>query len=152
MTTIFKAREIGMVNFEDVVMVVGMCPGRQRKKDVNCEVWHGNRSGDLMEEAVAGAKNLYLTNVFNYRTTRELKDSKTLIEKGVSELLSDIRRMKPVKIICMGNFAYNHVFELISPRSKIKIVKLPHPSFVIRFNKGRQLLIDHIREEVRIHD
>lgn len=141
----FKTRRIEIE--DSPVFICGMCPGRQRKNDQNREVFHGNRTGDLVEQVIKGKKNIFLTNVFNYRIDGKI--TKDIIRIGVLELRNELLKQKPYKVIALGNFAYEHVLELIKDTGlHLNIVKLQHPSYILRFNKPKDLYIKQFLEEL----
>jgi uracil-DNA glycosylase family 4 len=132
-------------------MIVGMCPGRQRHGDNNRKVFHGNRTGDLVEKAIEGLHGIYLTNIFNtYCPGEDMKDIADVVEKGIQDLRKEILLIEPKKIVCLGDFAAKGVMKALNNLGKPNpIVRcLPHPSYVIRFNKGTEDLVKKIRAEV----
>jgi uracil-DNA glycosylase len=122
-----------------------MCPGKQRRRDRNHEVFHGNRTGDLVEEVVGDYGNVFLTNVFNYWTHGKIK--KEIILLGMKELKEDIKFFEPQKIICLGNFAFDKVCSIEG--LKMTIIKLPHPSYILRFNKDIENYKERLKEAIR---
>lgn len=123
-------------------MIVGQNPGRQREGQQNCQVFHGNRTGDLVEEAIEGLTNIILTNACNYQLPHE----QGMDYEGWAELRYLIQKHEPRKVICLGEVAYNVV---LRQRIKgLKIVKMVHPSWVNRFNHGdRKPFIKQLRRE-----
>ncbi len=115
------------------VFIVGMWPGRQRYSLQSRRVWEGNRSADFIQEILEGQTNLYLTNITNFRVA-QMTDN--LIKKGLKKLLTDIKELKPRRIICLSNFTYS---TLRREKVKTKLIRLPHPSFILRFNRSREL-------------
>lgn len=124
---------------ENPVFIVGINPGRQRKSQQTYRVWEGNRSGDLVMEAIDGYDNLFLTNVCNYQDA-ELNEEK--YEEGLEDLLKNIIELKPKRIICLGAMPHLAV-RILSP--PCEVVKLMHPSFIVRFNKDRKAYIKKLR-------
>lgn len=151
----YSPRDVDRTN--NCTMIVGMCPGRQRKKDQNLEVFHGNRTGDLIEKAIKGLHNIYLTNVFNtYCPGAQMKDLKEVIEEGIQDLTAAIKNLKPKKIICLGSVASKGVQGALKHAEKAfsdlkhpmpEVVTVQHPSYVIRFNKGVEAHVEKIRKE-----
>ena len=133
----FKPREFGMKDKTKATFIVGLSPNKQRKKDTNGEVFHGNKIGDLVEESIKGKENIFLTNVTNtYVSDREL--SAVDITKGLVELKEDLKKYKPKKVIALGASAAKQIEGLAKEKDIVKfsLVKEQHPSYVLRFNKG----------------
>lgn len=133
------------------IMFVGMNPGKTRKGKYSSHVWDGDTlTSNLLREAVEPYTNIVLTNVCNYQEVSEEK-----LNEGMNDLLQLVLRLKPRKIICLGDFAYKHVEELRMNGGEMyqryaerHVIKLPHPSYVVRFNKNRQEYINKIRKEL----
>ena len=108
---LFKPREINVTN--NPVFIIGMSPGKQRRKDCNKEVFHGNRTGDFVEQIIEieGINNIFLTNVLNFTVGEPIKEK--YIKDGLEELSDDLKRLKPYKVICLGNFAHLSVSKLV---------------------------------------
>lgn len=132
----FKDKLIGDGN-GPVTILVGQNPGRQRKSQQTYVVWEGNRSSDLLLEAISGAQNLYLTNVCNYQ---QMTDGKIL--EGLEHIRELVEDLEPRRVICFGQFAYSNVMSL---GMNVEVVKLPHPSWIVRFNKDRNLWSETLR-------
>jgi hypothetical protein len=132
-----------------VTFVVGFCPGRQRKKDANNEVFHGNKTGDLVEKLIKGKENIYLTNVFNVYLKDE-KITSDIVKEGVEELRDDVIKYKPVKVIALGTVAADTAEKISNEKGmhKFKIVKLKHPSFIMRFKKGVKEYEEKFKKEL----
>jgi uracil-DNA glycosylase len=124
------------------VMIVGLCPGRQRKKDQNFLVFHGNRTGDLVEEIIKDQDNIILTNTSNWIKQDQHKLS---AHEGAKDLIDIVSRFKPRKIICLGTYAFNFVNDR---GFTVPIVHLPHPSWVLRFNKDKNNYIKKFKHEL----
>lgn len=131
-------------DLKNPVFIVGLGPGLQRKGSKTHLAWEGNRSGDLVQEAIKGLSNIYLTNVMNYYVKGEI--SADVISKGVEQLRKDIEKYKPAKIICMGDFAFNHV-RIINPSGEV--IKFKHPSYLIRFQKPKKLYIKELKAVIK---
>lgn len=123
-----KTRSVGTL--KNPVFLVGINPGHNRDGTHTGTVWEKNRSAVLLNEAIEGLTNLYLTNVCNYTT---LTDEH--LREGLSDLKNDISVYKPSQIICFGKEAFDHVLKL-EPDSRI--IRIYHPSYIIRFNKDRE--------------
>lgn len=118
-------------------MVVGQNPGRQRVNDRTYEVFHGNRTGDLVERAIDGLENIILTNVVNFQDY-----SSQQLQEGIDDLKELVLTYKPKKIICLGGLAKFTVQHINCDSEKIYIA---HPSFVLRFNLGWEEYQDKLR-------
>jgi len=119
------------------VFLVGQNPGKQRKGEQTGRVWEGNRSSDLLLQACLGKENLYFTNICNHQ---EICD-KLLQEK--MELRQKIIDYEPRLVICLGNFAYEH---LTSLNLNVETIGIQHPSYIARFNKDKEAYVKQIRE------
>ncbi len=127
----FKTRWINKINNKEPIMIVGICPGKQRKNKQNQLVFSGNRTGDFIEKILKNGTNIYLTNIFNYLIDKKI--TLEIVQNGLEELRDDILTLKPYRIIALGNFAYNYCKEI----TNISIIKLYHPSYILRFNKNK---------------
>lgn len=123
------------------ILVVGQNPGKQRSNEQTFTVWEGNRSADLLLEALDGTQNLFFTNVCNYQVMDEGK-----ILEGLEELREIIEDYEPSKVLCFGDFAYKKVKSL---KQNVVVVKMLHPSFIVRFQKDRQEYIQAVRKELQ---
>jgi len=127
------------------VFVVGLAPGRQRYHSRTLQVWEGNRSGDFVKETLADAKNVYFTNLCNYYLTADLNEKVDVkyFEEGFEDLKKAVEKYQPRKIVCLGQpvseFAMKHFKNVVS---------LPHPSYILRFNKDVTAFKRKLRREV----
>lgn len=128
----FKSRKINIQNKNKIIMIIGICPGKQRKNNSNFEVFHGNRTGDFIENIIKNKKNIYLTNILNYTHKSTLSNRE--IELAKLKLRIKINIIKPIKIICLGNTVKKILLSMIN-EEKVKCIFLEHPSFILRFNK-----------------
>src|SRR3990167_6943389 len=111
-----EPQEVKIVNFEPVligepknpIFVIGMCPGKLRKKDTEAKAWSGDRAGSLMRQIIEGLGNAYLTNVFKKYVVGKITNE--IIADGLSELEKDVKKYKPKLIVCFGQFATKHVY------------------------------------------
>lgn len=153
MTLKFKPREIGLSKTKfTATMIVGICPGHQRKKDQNLFVLSGNRIGDLVDEAIKNHNNIYMTNIFNdyYPEIKDKKYPETAVNEGKNQLVKNINRIQPKKIICLGTYALKHATECVK-KCKVKrpsICMILHPSYIIRFNKDRNKWKQQLQKEL----
>lgn len=121
-----------------------MCPGKQRKRVKKKPVFHGNKTGDFVEEILKDEENIFLTNVFNKYID---KITDTIISNGVYALQRDIEQQKPALIICMGRFAEKHIAKL--QIENIPIISIVHPSYIIRFGKDKNIYKQTILKLIR---
>jgi uracil-DNA glycosylase len=155
--------EIQQIKFEPVsqkahqgcVMIVGMCPSRQRKKQQTLRAWEGNKTGDLMQKAIKDCENVFLTNVFNtyvYETSETGKKTKAkdisvdTINDGLQDLNEAISTYKPRKIVALGTWVEKQLANVDIKGAKI--VKLWHPGFVKRFGKDETVWIKNVQDEI----
>jgi len=138
----YEPKNIG--DLKNPVFIVGLGPGLQRKGEKTHLAWEGNRSADLVQEAIKGLDNIYLTNVMNYYVKGEI--TAEIISKGVDKLRRDINKLKPSKIICMGDFAFNHI-RIINPPGEV--IKFKHPSYLIRFQKPKDPYIKELKAAIK---
>jgi hypothetical protein len=139
----FSPRKVNIT--KNPVFIVGEIPGRPTKENhlqKQYNVWTGNKGASLILRATNGKNNIYLTNVCNYYT----EDMNDLIWlDGIGELLHDIEKYKPSKIICLGQLSY----ETMMASNQHNLIKFDHPSYIIRFkNKNKQSYINKIRKEL----
>lgn len=138
----YKTKNTGIT--ANPIFIVGMCPGKQRKKNQTRIVWEGNRSGDLMTRIIRGKKNLFLTNAFNYYVDGDVPEN--IIDEGKFDLLEDIYRYNPRKVLCFGEVARKTIKELDVVKCPIKLFK--HPSYILRFNLDKEKYIKEVRGEL----
>lgn len=130
---------------ESPIFIVGMAPGHIRKSVTCHQAWIGNRSADLMQAAIKGYTNLYLTNITNHYTSDVMTES--MIESGIVKLTEDIMKYKPVKIIAVGIFAKKHLYRLVKNKKYFgTIINVKHPSFILRFKHDRSNWIRQFRK------
>jgi uracil-DNA glycosylase family 4 len=137
-----RPKKIRITNPSKIVFIVGQNPGNKQGED---EVFYPSRTGNLIDEVISNKDNVYLTNICNYQ---DLTPSNIL--KGLADLLNDIENLKPYKIILLGRVAKvnfeRKVMKYID--ESIYVVYAHHPSFVLRFNKGKELYITNLRKEL----
>jgi uracil-DNA glycosylase len=124
------------------IIIVGQNPGRQRKdsKSIVGYCWNGNRSADLLLEAIEGQKNLILTNLCQYREMNE----DNLFECYV-DLQEKCDTLEPSKIICLGDIAFEEVETL---NTTAKIYHFEHPSRIVRFQMDKEDYKKRIKEAI----
>lgn len=131
----FKSRHLNPTGTDNMVFIIGESPPkRQRKKDVNWEVFHGTRTGDFIEELVKDHWNVFLTNICLHQNKTELN-----VQIGINQLEREFHELPPRAIVLLGGFAKKH-FDLHFKNKywilrETQIHYLPHPSWVLRFNK-----------------
>ena len=107
-------------------------------------MFHGNKTGDLVEKAIDGKSNIILTNACNWQQPTYLDWN-----EGAMDLEKLLDKYKPCKIICLGMVAANTVTQqlgnlMYSPKVEI----LAHPSYVIRFNLNPSTYTERLRQLV----
>lgn len=128
----FEIKRVGIK--EHPVLIIGQNPGRQRQGEQTNIVWEGNRSSDLLRWVLSGHTNYILTNVCNYR---EITPDRVL--EGLEDINALIRKYRPYKIICLGGYSHVAISNLDDvDYYEIQVIKLPHPSWIARFNKDRE--------------
>ena len=138
----FKPRKIKISS--NPTFIIGENPGKPLKSQEQHEVWRGNRCARLINEAIKGKSNIYLTNIYNWYF-KDCDDKEKLILDGISELKNDLDKFQPTKIICLGQFA----FDVISNLDYIaEISFFSHPSYIFRFNKNKKQYIKNLRKEL----
>jgi uracil-DNA glycosylase len=152
-----KCQDLG----KNPVFIVGMCPGKQRKNADTKIVWEGNRSGDFISEILKDRKNLYFTNGINFFVNGKIGKDKR--QFGRDELYADMVKYDPSKVICLGDFAAKAVDACIARaeaqhKARIKqdrpglygvpVIKMTHPGYVLRFNKGKDEYAKELLEAV----
>lgn len=122
------------------VFIVGQNPGRQRKDQQTHRVWEGNRSGDYLMDIIERFElsNVFLTNACNYQQWTDEH-----LAEGIDDLELNIQKYQPRRIICLGKKASDAI-NFIMMRDNVliqhqDIIELPHPSFILRFNKDKTL-------------
>lgn len=127
-----------------LVFLVGMCPGRQRISARNFLALQGNKTGDLVSEAIQGIPNIYLTNIFNVLTKNPTKE---MIARGLFKLKEDIADLEPVKIVLLGRWTEEQFLKLELDKPYIA---LEHPSFILRFNKDKAEYLMRLRAAITV--
>lgn len=126
---------------ERPIIVVGQNPGKTRKGKYSPYVWDGDTpTSNLLRNVVKPYTNLVLTNICNYQVM-----TKEHVTEGIEDLRKMIDELEPKKIICLGSYAHLAVASL---SLDVPIVKVMHPSYIIRFNKNREEYVKKIRKEL----
>ena len=123
--------------------VVGINPARPLKGNPHL-AWTGPRGASLVQRAAKGKNNVYFTNTFNWYVHNSVS-SETKMRyryRGYLELLEDVERLNPNKIICLGFDAFYTVRFFFYDR---KIIHLQHPSYVYRFTKDHDAYVKKLR-------
>lgn len=128
----FKDRYIGVT--DRPCIIVGERPGRQRTGAANGEAFHGNRTGDFIEQLVKGKQNIILTNAQQEYYPGRLRLNSSEHACGFDQLQRLIERWVPNRVICLGKYAQT-VVGLIQLPEDCSVTHLPHPSWTLRFNK-----------------
>ncbi len=140
----FKPREVNIIDKSKIIFVCGENPGKPNKGSTNEYVFMERRTGKFMYELTKNCKNLVLTNAYNF-FVNDLNERLRAQQIGKIELMNLIIQYKPIKIIALGNFAFD---TLVSLDLKIKTVKLKHPSFILRFAHNRELYESNLLTEI----
>src|SRR5574343_483225 len=138
----YKIKKIEVT--ENPIIIIGMCPGKQRSNFKTGVVFEGNRTGDLVLKIIEGRKNIILTNIFNYEKEYKCKE---IIRDGLLDIVYLIREHYPKKVIILGQFAKDHAMYIMK-YYKIHHVFLKHPSYIIRFNKDLKKYITKFKKEL----
>lgn len=139
----YRIKIIGKIDHP--TLIIGQSPGNQRKNTFDGVCWHGNKSADLLNEAIDGYSNIILTNICQYREINE-----TNLLEGMNDIIRLIITFKPKTVLCLGNYAWENAEKIRTNGGEIyqryaKFDKLDHPSYIVRFNKDRQQWINNLR-------
>lgn len=122
------------------ILIVGERPGKQRLGTAEQKAFHGNKSGDFIEEIIKDYGNIVITNAINFQET-EFESLNDLILDGAYDLRQLIKKYEPKRIIALGKRA-RLTIDNITDNGNSSILAddcfvfyLPHPSFVLRFRK-----------------
>ena len=125
-----------------IVFVVGERPGKREHASASTPVWAESKSGRVMRVIVGNIPNVYLTNIVNSWQ----EDQLTFLDH-FKRLQDDIKKHKPKKILCFGEFSYRHVKKM--KVGKAVIEKFEHPSYVLRFKtKEIEKYIEEVRQSL----
>lgn len=128
---------------ENPIFVVGACPGKQREGCKTNIVWEGNRSGDYLFDLVKNKSNVFMTNVFNWYVVGKVNPQ--IIKDGKEELKQEIIKRNPIRVICLGNLAFQTVKSIMDEVENARpFLSLYHPSYILRFNKDQKEYEDQI--------
>ncbi|MEM3791302.1 MAG: uracil-DNA glycosylase family protein [Candidatus Micrarchaeaceae archaeon] len=123
------------------IMIVGQAPGK--KEDEKRRPFVG-RSGRLLNECmkVAGIKrsSCYICNAVQFFPENNRAPTKEEISLCKPFLEKQIKIVKPKVILALGNVA-KKALEGIDG----KVIHAPHPSFILRFRKGKGRLIEALK-------
>lgn len=124
-------------------MIVGMNPGAQEELEGRPFV---GPSGQLLDEALEEAgvqrSDVYVTNVYKFRTpgNREPLDSE--VEDHLDILLNEVEAVQPKAFLLLGSFAVHIFFPnkpaitkirgIVVDKPSMKFVLTYHPSYVNR--------------------
>lgn len=124
------------------IIIVGQNPGHNYDGTHTGVAWERNKSAKLLWEAIDDRQNLILTNICNYTVITIPR-----LAEGVLDLYHLIKIDNPSKIVCLGNIAYTEVKKM-QVQNMPKVFHFHHPSYIIRFNKGRNSWIKDIRKAI----
>lgn len=120
------------------ILVIGEKMGRQRAGQDRYAL-EGNGTGDFVHEAIGERGNIILTNIVNYYYEGNF-DKKRHVEEGLQDIIQLVLRYKPRKIITLGGIARDYIANMQRYIFKdIRVVSLPHPSWVNRFKRRNRL-------------
>jgi hypothetical protein len=130
------------INVEDknkIILIVGERPGTVKKycprsgNYIAFDSESKNKTALFVNRVIKQTKNIILTNAINYSLDKE-KITEELKNKGIEELDKLIKEIKPIKIITLGAIARDSIKKL-----NIKdYISLRHPSYVIKFDIGKE--------------
>lgn len=129
----FKDRHIQVTGRPTII--IGERPGRQRLRDQNGLVFHGNRTGDFVEEWIKDRTNIVLTNIQQVYYPGRARFKGTEHSNGIISLHNLVARMRPKHVVCLGQYAAKCLVMISCLPEDCKVTSLPHPSYVLRFNK-----------------
>lgn len=118
-------------------IIVGQNPGHFKDGSTTGIAWEKNRSAKLLEEIIEYRQNLILTNICNYP---DMTDEH--LDEGGEELMLLIEKARPTKVIALGVLAQAF---LDAQQLNCRLYKLPHPSYILRFNKNKEEYINEFR-------
>lgn len=119
-------------------ILVGINPGRQRLNERTGVAWEGNKSADFLLSCLDGAENILLTNVCNFQNMDRYQ-----MVQGIRDLKWNLVAMDPGIVICLGEVPMKVVMSL---EYRFNVHKLPHPSYIVRFNKDKKKYRDDLRK------
>ena len=141
-------------NPESKIMIVGEGPGANEDKEGLPFV---GRAGQLLDKMLASIsldrKNVYITNVVNYRPPENRKPTEKEINRYLPYLLKHIEIVNPKILVLLGSTALNTIIgdeEVISKaRGKwvnkkigdcsVSIIPSFHPAFLMRQQEQKKL-------------
>lgn len=125
-----------------ITFIVGERPGKREGASASTPVWAMSKSGRVMRVIVGNIPNVYLTNIVNSWE----EDQITFLDH-FKRLQDDIKKYKPARILCFGNFAHKHVMKM--KLGKATVEKFEHPSYVLRFKtKEIEKYIEEVRQSL----
>lgn len=139
-------RTTNIIDDNAIIMIVGQNPLRSETGAAREPFAKHGPSGRLICELLDCYPNLVFTNVVR-EPVRSAEITQTMIDRGAAELQHEINELHPIIIICLGSMAAREVGNLRLPND-CRVEMLPHPSHVIRFNKGRAAFIERLLQIV----
>ena len=149
------------------IMIIGEGPGANEDDE---GIPFVGRAGQLLDKMLASInldrKNLYITNVVNFRPPENRKPTETEINRYLPYLIKHVEIIKPKILILLGSTALNTVIgdeEVISKaRGKwvlqkigsctVSIITSFHPAFLIRQQEQKKMAwidLKMIRKKIR---
>lgn len=124
-------------------MIVGMNPGEQEEIEGRPFV---GRSGLVLSEALVEAglsrNDLFVTNVYKFRTPGNREPLDFEVEEHLELLLTEIEAVQPKAMLLLGGFAVHIFFPskpgitkvrgMVIDKPRAKFVLTYHPSYVLR--------------------
>lgn len=134
---------IGVTPFvrdQPFIVVVGEMPHRRASSTTS--PFTLGRTGAFMQEVLIlnNINNVVLTNAILEYATRPTDAD---LAKGVESLTDIISTFKPERVICLGSLSRT-IMEEVGRPFNFSIHHLPHPSWVLRFNRN----VSQYREEL----
>ena len=154
-------------NINSKIMLVGEGPGAQEDKDGLPFVGRAGKLLDKMLEAISlSRKNVYISNVVNYRPPKNRKPTEEEITRYYPFLKSHIEIINPKILVLLGNTALNAIIGNDKVISKVRgkwmkkkiggcepfIIASFHPAFLMRQPDQKKLAwidLKLIREKIK---
>lgn len=142
-----------------MVCIIGERPGKARKRCSKYSVFHGNKSGDLIEKILPSLKRrgFILMNVVPFHIAGMANDEARFYDSEKDYrifaliLKTYFIQYGITQVVCLGEFAcmiFKKYCSTIKRDFRFTYTKLPHPSYIIRFKKDEKLYIDTFLKKV----
>lgn len=144
----------GNINAE--YMIIGDAPGvgNGAKKTLDRALVYGP-SSHILRKALIKNKIIHKCWFTNLLKCAKPNNDKSTINNVIScrnYLLNEISIVKPKVIILLGNHVrqqFEHMYPKVFIFNEIKIVKINHPSYIVRSNKTLDMYIEQIKEVIK---